>query len=101
MSAAASKLFQPIKVGNVTLKHRVAMAPLTRFRGDNDHVHHDIAVEYYKQRSVVPGTLLVTEGTFIAEEAGGYPNVPGIWNGAQVKAWKQVRSNNDCDNLVL
>ena len=27
-----SKLFEPLKVGNVTVKHRLAMAPLTRYR---------------------------------------------------------------------
>jgi 2,4-dienoyl-CoA reductase-like NADH-dependent reductase (Old Yellow Enzyme family) len=37
-----------------------------------------------------PGTLLITEATFIAQEAGGYRNVPGIWNEEQIAAWKQV-----------
>ena len=27
-----SKLFQPLKVGKVTVNHRIAMAPLTRYR---------------------------------------------------------------------
>lgn len=46
--------------------------------------------EYYKQRSSVPGTLLITEGTFISPQDGGLPNVPGIWSEEQVTAWRDV-----------
>ena len=88
----APTLFTPIKVGNCELAHRVAMAPLTRFRADKAHVHGDLAVEYYAQRGSTPGTLLVTEATFISPEAGGYDNVHGIWKDAQVAAWKKVRA---------
>lgn len=31
-----SKLFQPLAVGQTTLGHRVAMAPLTRYRMDDE-----------------------------------------------------------------
>lgn len=86
----AERLFKPLKVGDVTIKHRMAMAPLTRFRADDDHVHMDIAREYYEQRGTVPGTLLISEATFISPQAGGYANVPGIWNEAQIQAWKRV-----------
>lgn len=86
-----SKLFTPLKVGNNDLKHRLAMAPLTRFRADEKHVPViPMMKEYYEQRASVPGTLLITEATFIAPAAGGYPNVPGIFNQDQIKAWKQI-----------
>ncbi|KAL2850392.1 hypothetical protein BJX68DRAFT_90801 [Aspergillus pseudodeflectus] len=38
----------------------------------------------------VPGTLLITEGTFITARAGGSNNVPGIWSNAQIKQWKTI-----------
>ncbi|EIW60267.1 FMN-linked oxidoreductase [Trametes versicolor FP-101664 SS1] len=90
---ASSSLFQPSKVGDITLGHRVVLAPLTRCRANSAHVHGDLAVEYYAQRASVPGTLLIAEGTFIAPHAGGLhlgPNVPGIWNEEQIAAWKRV-----------
>ncbi|KAH9851129.1 NADH:flavin oxidoreductase/NADH oxidase [Lenzites betulinus] len=83
-------LFQPIQVGDIKLGHRVVFAPLTRFRADAAHVHTDLGVEYYKQRASVPGTLLITEATYITAQAGGMPHVPGIWNDAQVAAWKKI-----------
>ncbi|BGP25260.1 hypothetical protein JCM10295v2_004183 [Rhodotorula toruloides] len=88
--AASSVLFRPIKVGRLELKQRLAMAPLTRFRADAQHVHQQPAVEYYGQRASAPGTLVITEATFIDPKAGGYPNVPGCYNQEQVAAWKKV-----------
>lgn len=74
----------------MTLQNRVVLAPLTRFRGTTEHVPLPHVVDYYTQRASAPGTLLVTEATLIAPQAGGYPNVPGIWTDAQIVAWKKV-----------
>jgi NADPH2 dehydrogenase len=85
------KLFQPIQVGELNLRHRVVMAPLTRFRASDDHVpgpHHTV---YYSQRASAPGTLIITEATYISPEAGGFGNAPGIWSEEQIHAWKEVR----------
>ncbi|KAI0284121.1 hypothetical protein BC826DRAFT_1093754 [Russula brevipes] len=88
---AASKLFQPIQFGNVTLQHRVVMAPLTRNRGDNKHTHTDLAVEHYAARASVPGSLIISEATFIAHKASGYTfHAPGIWSEEQIAGWKKV-----------
>ena len=85
------KLFQPIRVGTANLQHRVVLAPMTRARADAQHVPVPLAVEYYKQRTSVPGTLAITEATNIAPQAGGYKNVPGIWSDEQVSGWLPVR----------
>jgi hypothetical protein len=87
---ASSKLFLPINVGNILLKHRVVMGPLTRMRADSSHTHKDIAVEYYSQRASTPGTLIISEATLISEKAGGLSNVPGIWSREQIQAWRKV-----------
>lgn len=87
---STSKLFLPTKVGDVTVAHRVVMAPLTRFRASDEHVHIGLGVEYYAQRASTPGTLIISEATFISPQAGGYPNVPGIWNDAQIAAWRKI-----------
>jgi hypothetical protein len=92
MSSTVSPLFQSLHVGAVNVQHRVVMAPLTRFRADKAHVHGDLAKTYYEQRASVPGTLIVSEGTFIAPQAGGYGNAPSIWSDAQIAGWKTVRT---------
>lgn len=89
---STSKLFQPIKIGKETLQHRIVLAPLTRYKASSKgHVPSNPLVQtYYSQRGSAPGTLLITEATFIDARAGGYDNVPGIWNKEQIAAWKQV-----------
>ncbi|OJD19676.1 hypothetical protein AJ78_00408 [Emergomyces pasteurianus Ep9510] len=85
-----ANLQTPIQVGNITLQHRVVLAPLTRYRADDNHVPLPFVKDYYAQRASIPGTLLITEGTFISPRAGGFSNVPGIYNDMQIKAWKEV-----------
>ena len=83
-------LFRPMTVGNMTLAHRIVHCPLTRCRADKDHVPTDLMVQYYEQRSRIPGTLFITEAAIIAPEAGTMEHTPGIWSDEQVAAWKKV-----------
>jgi len=89
--AESPALFTPLKVGRVTLSHRIVLAPLTRSRATKDHVHTaNLGVEYYAQRSSTPGSLLITEATTIHPAAGAYLHAPYIYTDAQVHAWKKV-----------
>ncbi|KAJ5604996.1 hypothetical protein N7510_010150 [Penicillium lagena] len=85
-----SKLFTPLQIADVTLAHRVVMAPMTRFRTDDGHIQSSMAVQYYAQRATVPGTLLISEATLISPDHSGFPHAPGLWNDAQVEGWKRV-----------
>ncbi|KAI0402855.1 NADH:flavin oxidoreductase/NADH oxidase [Xylaria palmicola] len=85
-----SKLFKPTRVGSKTLGQRVALAPLTRYRSDDDWVPLPMVKEYYEQRAAVPGTLLITEATFISRSAVGLHNTPGIFTEAQIAGWREV-----------
>lgn len=88
---AESRLFKPLKIGNVEVRHRIGMAPLTRLRATDDRVPVPLMKEYYGQRASVPGTLIITEGTFISPSAcGGFANTPGIWSKDQVAAWRTI-----------
>lgn len=92
MADPTTRLFTPLRLGALTLPHRLAMAPLTRFRASDAHVPIlPLMATYYEQRaSSLPGTLLVTEGTFISPRAGGLANVPGIYTQDQIAAWRTI-----------
>lgn len=90
MANPESRLFKPLTIGKIQLKHRMGLCPLTRYRASDEHVPTDMMVNYYAQRASVPGTLLVSEGTFISPEDGGNNNVPGIYNQDQINAWRKV-----------
>lgn len=83
-------LFDPIHIGSLPLSHRIVMAPLTRHRANDAHVHTSLATEYYSQRASVPGTFIITEATPVSPRANGLANVPGIYNKDQIDAWKNI-----------
>ncbi|KAJ9122751.1 hypothetical protein QFC24_004180 [Naganishia onofrii] len=89
-----SRLLKTVKLGagseHEKELHRVAMAPLTRFRNTpGTQAPTDLAVTYYQQRASPKG-LIINEATFVSAEAGGYPTAPGIHSEEQVTAWKKV-----------
>ena len=81
-------LSSPVQFGDLKLKNRVIMAPLTRSRATDDRVPTAMMAEYYAQRA--SAGLIISEATVISEEANGYLNTPGLFSDAQVEGWKQV-----------
>jgi N-ethylmaleimide reductase len=84
----AVDLFSPAKLGSISLKNRIVMAPLTRNRAGEGGVPHDLNVTYYEQRA--SAGLIVTEATPISAMGHGYPALPGIYTDEQVAGWKKV-----------
>ncbi len=85
-----SSLFNPLKLGDQTLKNRIIMAPLTRARAGEERIPNDLMVEYYTQRA--SAGLILTEATSINPMGVGYANTPGIWSDDQVEGWKKITS---------
>ncbi len=83
-----STLWQTSKIGKMNLKHRLALAPMTRSRAKVDGSPSDLAAEYYAQRASLG--LLITEGTQPSDDGQGYTTTPGIYTDAQVAGWKKV-----------
>jgi N-ethylmaleimide reductase len=83
-----SKLFDPYKLGAITLSNRAVMAPLTRNRALAGMVPNPLAVEYYGQRA--SAGLLVTEASQVSQQGQGYQDTPGIYSKEQIAGWKKV-----------
>ena len=48
-------LFDPIRLGAITARNRIFMAPLTRAHATMDHVPTPMMTEYYRQRAGAGG----------------------------------------------
>lgn len=81
-------LWDPINVGDLTLGHRLAMAPMTRDRSRPDGVPTELNVTYYAQRAST--ALIITEGTQPSADGQGYLLTPGIYTDEQIEGWRQV-----------
>ncbi|MFZ2322400.1 MAG: alkene reductase [Ignavibacteriaceae bacterium] len=80
-------LFSPYKLGQITLKNRIVMAPMTRSRAI-DNIPNEMMAEYYAQRA--SAGLLITEGTSPSPNGLGYSRIPGLFSERQVNGWKKV-----------
>ncbi|EPX72715.1 NADPH dehydrogenase [Schizosaccharomyces octosporus yFS286] len=85
-----SKLFEAIQVGNMILRHRIVHAPMTRLRATDDGFVTELMTEYYAQRSCIPGSLIISDATFVGEKSGGYPNNPRCFTEEHARAWTPV-----------
>ncbi|MGV3655204.1 MAG: alkene reductase [Noviherbaspirillum sp.] len=82
-------LFDPLKIGDLTLANRVIMSPLTRSRATGGgRVPNDLMAQYYVQRA--SAGLILSEATAVSPQGVGYADTPGIWSGEQVEGWRRV-----------
>ncbi len=81
-------LWNPIVAGDIALRHRLAMAPMTRNRSTPDGVPTELNAEYYAQRA--SHALIITEGTQPSADGQGYLLTPGIYTEAHIAGWRKV-----------
>ncbi len=83
-----SRLLEPLSIGNLHLKNRIALAPMTRGRAGSGRVANALMAEYYYQRATAG--LLITEATVVSKQGIGWINSPGIYNEEMVAGWRKV-----------
>jgi N-ethylmaleimide reductase len=82
-------LLEPYMLGDLQLRNRVVMAPLTRTRAANPgHVPTDLMRQYYEQRA--SAGLIISEGVWVSENGQGWHGAPGIYNEEQRAAWRVI-----------
>ncbi|HEU4569934.1 MAG TPA: alkene reductase, partial [Gemmatimonadales bacterium] len=82
------RLLSPVRLGEIPLRNRVVMAPMTRNRARRDEVPGEMAATYYGQRA--SAGLIITEATQVGPGAQGYILTPGIYTDAMVEGWRPV-----------
>lgn len=98
---ALDPLFQPFTLGDLTLKNRIVMAPLTRSRAQKGtHAPHALNADYYRQRA--GAGLIVAEASQISQQGQGYLDTPGIYSTEQVEGWRKVtKAVHDAGGLIF
>lgn len=82
-------LFRPLEAGDLRLRNRVVMAPLTRSRAKQPgDIPWSLNAEYYAQRA--GAGLIVSEATYISTLGRAYGYIPGIVTDEQVDGWRLV-----------
>lgn len=84
------KLFTNVQIGPFLLNSRITMCPLSRLRATHDNLPSQLNLEFYDERSKIPGSFLVTESTAITDKFGTISHMPGIWNAQQSQSWSKI-----------
>lgn len=92
MTEAFPTLFSSVKLGPLTLRNRIAMAPLTRQMADPDGTPTDEMVAYYARRARGGLGLVITEGTYEQDafQSRAYLSQPGITNDRHQDGWAKI-----------
>jgi 2,4-dienoyl-CoA reductase-like NADH-dependent reductase (Old Yellow Enzyme family) len=90
MSTDFSPLFKPWQHGNLALKSRIVMAPMTRSKSPGGIPGPDVAT-YYRRRAENAVGLIITEGTAVPHPAAANdPDVPHFYGDAALAGWKHI-----------
>ena len=81
-------LFDPARFGELQLRNRIVMAPMTRSRADARGVINASASEYYSDRAEVG--LIVTEGVNVGPMSNSFDRAPGLWTEEQAEGWRPI-----------
>lgn len=85
---ATHKLFEPLQMGDLELKNRIVMAPMTRGRAGTERIPNELMAEYYFQRA--SAGLLITEATVVSAQGNGWIDSPGIYTDEMAAGWRIV-----------
>ena len=71
-------LLEPYMLGDLQLRNRAEMAPLTRTRAENPgHVPTGMMRQFYEKRA--SAGLIISEGVWVSENGQGWHGAPGIY----------------------
>ncbi len=82
------KMFDSYQLGDIEIKNRIIMAPLTRCRAIDKNLPNDWMVTYYAQRA--SAGLIISEGSSPSPDGLGYANIPGLYSEEQTQLWRKV-----------
>jgi len=82
-------MFTPFSLRGMSLANRVVVSPMCMYSAE-DGMPTDFHLVHYGSRGMGGAALLVTEMTCVSADARITPGCTGIWNDAQVGAWKRI-----------
>ena len=81
-------MFQPIKIGNVTIPNRFVMCPMGNNFANTDGKMSERSIAYYEARAKGGFGLITFEATVVYEQAKGGPRKPCLFSDDTVGSFK-------------
>ena len=86
-----SKLFQPLRIRNITLKNRIACSPMCQYSSE-DGFANDWHLVHLGSRAIGGAGLIIVEATAVSPEGRITPSDLGIWKDEHIPFLKRIGS---------
>ncbi|WP_271271499.1 NADH:flavin oxidoreductase [Aliamphritea hakodatensis] len=91
MSNETTNLFSNFKIGNMALKNRLVVAPMTRVSAYEDGTAGPLMKDYYQAFAAGGFSLIITEGLYTDKHfSQGYKYQPGLADETHMESWKTI-----------
>ncbi|HTS01521.1 MAG TPA: NADH:flavin oxidoreductase/NADH oxidase [Thermoanaerobaculia bacterium] len=84
-------LFEPLRLRGATFRNRVFVSPMCQYSAEGG-VPNDWHLVHLGSRAVGGAALVMAEATGVSADGRISPGDTGIWNGAQVDAFRRIAS---------
>lgn len=89
VSTSMPALFDSLRLKGVTLRNRIAVAPMCQYSAE-DGIPGDWHLVHLGARAVGGAGLVIAEGTAVSPEGRITPGDTGLWNAKQTEAWARI-----------
>ena len=92
------KIFEPIKIGSMTLKNRIVMGPMGTSLANTDNSLSDRQITYYKRRAQGGVGMIILEHTYPQLVGCKSKKSLGIWDSSMLPKWQELIKELHCYN---
>ena len=82
------KLFEPITIRNVTIRNRTVVSAMVTELCGPDGLASEAFIAYHEAKAKGGWGLIIPENYVIAPGAGGFANLPGLYEDSQIASHK-------------
>lgn len=83
-------MFQPIEIGNMTVKNRFVVPPMGNNFANNDGTMSEQSAAYYAERAKGGFGLITIEATVVHPDAKGGPRKPCLYDDSMIESFQKV-----------
>lgn len=83
-------LFEPVKIGTMTVKNRMIVPSMVTNYCSHDGTATERYLAYHRTKAEGGWGLIITEAYKVTETCGGYYNMAGLWSDDQIESHKKL-----------
>lgn len=84
------KVYEPLKLKNLELKNRMVVSAMVTNYCTPDGMATEKYIAYHEHKAKGGWGLIITEDYAVTKTAGGFKNLPGLWEDTQIESHRKL-----------